>query len=200
MKNKFFTGLAILLPMGFTFAILIFLINLLTDPFLDIVQNIWHHLGLPDHQVGVFLSRMVILLFLIGFVLLIGFLARVFFINKLFSLGDNLIHRIPLVNKIYKTTQDMINTLFGSGKVSFSNVVLVPFPHSKAHCLGLMSGPSTTDQIPIFLPTALNPTAGFLLHYNANEIIYLDVKVEDAMKFVLSCGIHSTQFSLKEVK
>jgi len=36
---------------------------------------------------------------------------------------------------------------------------------------------------------------GFMLLFKKEQVIYLDVKVEDALKFIVSCGVISTPFN-----
>ena len=205
MKKYFITGLVILLPVALTFAILIFLFNLLTEPFLGIVQNIMSKSGilangflfLSPNQVQVIVSQILILCFLFGFTILLGFLASWFFINSLISVGDYIIHRIPLVNSIYKTCKDIINTLFGSSSSSFKKVVLVPFPQTGVWSMGFITSEnlvgiisdSPESFVAVFMPTTPNPTSGFLMLFKMEELIPLDISVEDAFKYIISCGV-----------
>ena len=46
----------------------------------------------------------------------LGMITRWFFINAHFRLGDKILHKIPIVNTVYKTTQEIIKTLFVSDK------------------------------------------------------------------------------------
>ena len=41
----------------------------------------------------------------------------------------------------------------------------------------------------IFIPTTPNPTSGFLILVPASDTIKLKMSVEDALKYVVSCGI-----------
>jgi uncharacterized membrane protein len=43
--------------------------------------------------------------------------------------------------------------------------------------------------ISVFVPTTPNPTSGFLIMIPENEVIRLDMSVEDALKYTVSCGI-----------
>ena len=43
--------------------------------------------------------------------------------------------------------------------------------------------------INVFVPTTPNPTSGFLLLCPKDELTYLDMAVEDAIKLVVSAGI-----------
>ena len=211
MKKNFFTGLVLLLPVAITFWVLLFLINLLTNPFLGIVQSIFSSYNLSSQpffnftgpQFFIFLSRLLILIFLFCVTLATGFLARILFINYVFRLGDQLLHRIPFINKIYKTTQDVTHTLFAAEKTSFSQVVLIPYPHSKCYSLGFVTGNKGNqinrmseykDKVSVLLLGTPNPMMGFMLIYKKEDIIYLDMKPEEAATFVISCGVMLPEF------
>lgn len=213
MRKNFLTGLAILLPIVITFWTVFFLVNFLTNPFLHYVQETLTYYHLQDHpffiftgpQILVFASRLFILLMLFCILVLAGFFARVLIINQLFRLGDYLIHRIPFVNKIYKATQDVTQTLFNADIATFSQVVLVQYPHAKCHALGFLTGNKdhqmyhTTgfnDKVSVLLLGTPNPTMGFILVYKRDEIVYLDMKPEDALKFVISCAVMMPEFKV----
>ena len=198
MRKNFITGLAILLPIAITFGIIIFLIKTLTNPFLGFVQGLLAPYNIFGHQVLIIISRIAILLFLFCFTFIAGFLARVLFIKYLFRVGNFLIQRIPVVNTIYAAAQDITGTLFGSDEASFSQTVLVPFPHSKCYSIGFVVGdkeahistsPGLDNKVSIFLPGCPNPMMGFMQIYKQSEITFLDIKPEDAVKFVVSCGV-----------
>jgi uncharacterized membrane protein len=37
--------------------------------------------------------------------------------------------------------------------------------------------------------TAPNPTTGYLVMFERDELISVDMKIEDAVKYIISCGI-----------
>ena len=41
----------------------------------------------------------------------------------------------------------------------------------------------------VLVPTTPNPTTGFLLMYKKEDIIFLDLKPEQAIKYIVSCGV-----------
>ncbi|CRH48321.1 putative inner membrane protein [Chlamydia trachomatis] len=43
--------------------------------------------------------------------------------------------------------------------------------------------------ITVFIPTTPNPTSGFLTLFKKSDITFLDMKIEDAFKYVISCGV-----------
>lgn len=205
MKKYFITGLVILLPLAVTIAIVVFIVNFLTGPFIGLVSHFLtnyaniqsNFLFLKPEQVIRYGSQILILICLFGFTLILGMIARWFFFKSVISLSDSLLHRIPIVNKVYKTTQEIIKTLFVTDKNSFKQVVLVPFPHSEAYMIGLVAKEAPRvcskavekELISVLIPTTPNPTTGFLLMYDKNDIVYLDMKPEDAIRYIVSCGV-----------
>lgn len=211
LKKQFLTGLAILLPIAITLFILNFAINILTKPFVGFVDNVLDYYGLLNRpflffsgdQVLQFISKLLILIFLSGFIIIVGMFGQHYIISYMVRFGDYLMNRIPFVNKIYKVTQDVVHTLVGSRGTSFNQVVLVPFPHDKCYSLGFITNdslPEDTDEkqknmVSIFIPGAPNPTFGFMLLFRRDRLIFIDMKTEDALKFLVSCGVMMPEFS-----
>lgn len=205
MRKYFITGLIILLPVVVTVMVAIFLLNFLTQPFIGMVSGFLAHfniintgfLFLSPEQLLRYSSQCLILILLFCVTLVLGFITRSIFIHSLFKLGDKIIHKIPIVKTVYKTTQDIINTLFASDKNSFQQVVLVPFPREGVYVLGLVSreSPPTCSRavnqelISVLVPTTPNPTTGFLLMFKKSDLIYLDMRPEEAIKYIVSCGV-----------
>lgn len=209
MKRHFITGLIILLPLALTIMVVSLLFNMLTEPFLGITQIIFDHFGIFNHGMGIFNAAQVreyaakffIVLFLFSFTLILGAVARWFLFRYFLHLWDFILHRIPIVRSIYKTSQDVISTLFGSSGNSFKKVVLAPFPNKDTLSIGFISredlpNPNSSDPnsslVAVFMPTTPNPTSGFLVMFAKNDLIYLDMKVEDAFKYIVSCGVIPT--------
>lgn len=205
MKKYFVTGLVILLPLALTLVIVIFLINLLTDPFVGFVQSILNHYGLlhhnflflSSHQVQYAVSQLLILASLFFITVGLGVLARLFFFHYVIKAWDYLIHQIPIIRSVYKTCQDVINTILKSDTKSFKQVVIVPFPNPESHTIGLVTRedlpgiPHSEGQemVAVFVPTTPNPTSGYLLLVPADSLVYIDMKVEEALKYIISCGV-----------
>jgi len=205
MKKYFITGLVTLLPLTVTIAVVVFIVNLLTKPFIGMVTNLLAHtkiskfgfLFLSPEQLIRYLSQFLILISLFLLILALGFVARLFLFNALVKLGDKIIKKIPLVNKVYKTSQEIVQSLFITEKESFKQVVLAPFPLKEAYALGLVSkkSPKTcrdklkSDLISVFIPTTPNPTTGYLLMFDKKDLIFLKMKTEEAIKYVVSCGM-----------
>lgn len=205
MKKHFITGLVILLPLVVTIAVIIFLVNFLTEPFIGIVSTILSRLNiinqgflfLSPEEVLRYGSKVIILLLLFLITVGLGMITRWFLIHALFRLGDQILHRIPVVNTVYKTTQEIIRTLFVSDKSSFKQVVMVPFPRPDVFVIGLIARDSPKlcsqavgeDLISVLVPTTPNPTTGFLMMFKRSDLILIDMRPEDAIKYIVSCGV-----------
>ncbi|MBA3602452.1 MAG: DUF502 domain-containing protein [Parachlamydiaceae bacterium] len=212
MKKYLITGLIILLPLALTIFVIKFFFNILTDPFVGGVKSALNYFGLfnsgsflvNSEEIQLIISKLLILIFLFAFTVLLGFLTSWFLIRYLIKIWDYILHRIPIVRTIYKGSQDVINTIFSDRNQSFKQVVMVPYPHLNAYSIGFV----TRDDLPpinnpngptlstVFIPTTPNPTSGFLVIYEKKDLIYLDMKVEEAFKYIISCGVISKNFTL----
>lgn len=205
MKKHFITGLVILLPLVVTIGILLFLINFLTQPFIGFVSELLKDLGIINRgflfitpeQLLRYGSQAIILVLLFLITVGLGIITRWFLMHTLFRIGDRIIHKIPIVNTVYKTTQDIIKTLFVSDKDTFKQVVMVPFPSPGVYVIGLISREAPqvcsqaagADLISVLVPTTPNPTTGFLMMFKRSDLLFLDIKPEDAIKYIVSCGV-----------
>jgi uncharacterized membrane protein len=133
---------------------------------------------------------------LIGITLLLGLITRWFFLNSLIKVFDKILLRIPVVNALYKTCQDIIKALFRSDRTTLKQVVLVPFPRPGVYVLGIMANKSPEscckgsqkELISVLVPNSPNPTTGFLLMLPPEDLIPIDMKPEEAIKYIVSCG------------
>lgn len=216
MKKYFITGLVILLPVMLTLVVIIFIFNFLTAPFLEFTEATLGHYGIFENglfflsadQLQHYVSQILILFTLFFFTVFLGLFARWVFFHYLVRMWDYVLHRIPFVNGIYKAFQDVINTMFTSKTTAFKQVVMVRFPNPDTYTMGLI----TRDHIPgfehligpnlllVFVPTTPNPTSGFLTIFKKEDVVYLDMKVEDAFKYIISCGVISTPFKTYPIK
>lgn len=212
MKKQFTTGIVILLPILITFLIVAFFINILTYPFVSNIEAIFNHYHLfqgsyylfEGADIIKFISKAIVLIGLFTFIIFIGFMGKLFLIDYLFQLGFAIFHNIPYVNKIFKASQDVVHSLFSAESKSFSQVVLVPFPTNQTLSVGLVTKESlavhcihegATELIPVFIPGTPNPSVGFMLMFKKDQLIFVNMKIEEALKFVVSCGVVMPEFT-----
>jgi len=209
IKKNFFTGLLLILPFTLTVLIVAWTINLLTNPFQGSMEKVLSYYGLFNSsfwylsasQVLFLVSKIFVIVILAVALLLIGFFAQMFLLNALITFGEMIVAYIPFFNKIYKMIKDIVDTLFQPKGNSFAQVVLVQFPCPGSYTMGLVTMEEKMKlpckNISVFVPGAPNPTFGFMMTCEHKNIIYLDMKVEEGLKFILSCGMINKPFKIK---
>jgi uncharacterized membrane protein len=164
---------------------------------------VWSLFIFFDNILGAQLRARGISVFGLGFVLLnvllllLGWVTASFLGRRAFSLWDRLMHRVPLINKIYATLRQIAELFLGPGRAgSFGRVAIVEFPSPGSWGLGFVTsrrsgeaGQRTGREIcSVFIPSAVNPTTGFLLLVPEERVRYLDMTAEQAMKMIVSAG------------
>ena len=182
-RSKLFAGIATLLPLYLTFIVIKFLfvtLEEISDPLLKRFD-----IDIPG--LGIILT--VSLIYLLGLVVT-NFLGR-----KIFNIGENFVKRVPIVNMIYTTLKQITET-FSSADTAYQKVVLIEYPRKGIYAIGFMTGETKGElkdrkgeMVNVFVPTTPNPTSGFLLFFEKEDIIELDMSVEDAIKLVVSAGM-----------
>lgn len=186
IRNNFIAGVVVLIPIGITVYLTIFLISV-TSKILPKEINPNHYL--PYDIPGVEIITSVILITLIGW-LSLSFLGR-----RLLGLFNNILNRIPILRTIYSAIGQMTET-FTKTEKGKKNVVLVEYPRKGSWAVGFATKENYGEivdktkkkLINVFIPTTPNPTSGFLLMFPKEEIIYLDLTFEEASKFIVSAG------------
>jgi uncharacterized membrane protein len=203
MRKYFFTGLAILLPVVLTLLAIRFLFDLFTTPFVPLVSKVlaWIQIHLPfeiPESLNAFFSRLLALIMLILFVFLSGLITRLFLIRHLLKGMHVLMERIPLMKTVFKVSRDVFSAIFAQdGKKAFQRPVLIPFPKPPDLCLAFVAGQVPeecqrkidTPLVSVFAPTAPHPISGFLFLVAQDQIRDIEMTNEDAVKFLVSCGV-----------
>jgi len=129
--------------------------------------------------------------------LLLGFVATNLVGKRFFGLWDRLMNRVPLINKIYATLRQIAELLLGPSRVgSFGRVAMVEFPSPGTWGLGFVTSTIRGEAsektgrklCSLFIPSAVNPTTGFLLVVPEEKVTYLEMTPEQAMKMIVSAG------------
>ena len=191
LRNYFIAGIVVLIPIGITVYLTIFLISI-SSKILPKEINPNHYL--PYDVPGV---EIVMSLILITF---IGFLSLSFIGKKLLVLFNNILKKIPILRTIYSAILQMTET-FTKKNENKKNVVLVEYPRKGSWAVGFatkenegeISRKTKKSLVNVFVPTTPNPTSGFLLMFPKEEIIYLDLTFEEASKFIVSAGTSETK-------
>ena len=105
----------------------------------------------------------------------------------LHSIEVNWLEKLPF----YKVIRDTVQQFTGQKKAPFSEVVLVDVFSNDTRMVGFITEELTETMVTVFVPTGPNPTNGFIFHVNRNQIEYLEVKPEEAMRTIIGVGTGS---------
>ncbi|MFH7243881.1 MAG: DUF502 domain-containing protein [Spirulina sp.] len=128
-------------------------------------------------------------------ILLIGLMARNIAGRWLLDLGERIVQSIPLAGSVYKTLQQLLQTVFQDSKTRFRRVVLVEYPRKGIWAIAFVTGAMTATNAPapkmlsVFVPTTPNPTSGWYAVVPETDVINLAISIEEAFKVLLSGGI-----------
>jgi uncharacterized membrane protein len=186
--KSFINGLLTIVPIILVIYILVRVFNFLDS----ILGNVLKPYMKQDYIPGVgILATLVLITFL-------GWLSTRFFAGKIINLIDRLLERIPLVKTLYTVIKDTFQSFLGEKK-SFSKVALVTMPGTSMKVIGFVTSEeveevihSLKDHVAVYVPQTFQ-VAGFTFLIPKEEIEWLDIKPEEAMKFVLSGGVSSSK-------
>lgn len=196
LRRYLVAGLLVWIPLGVTFVIIRFLVELMDRSLLWLPRSYQpeHLFGINIPGIGLVLSVLVVL----G----TGVIVANFFGRHLIRFWEQLLARIPLVRSIYSGVKQVAETVLSGSGQSFSQVVLVEYPRREVWTLAFVTGkvwPGLADKIgrnaddlvSIYVPTTPNPTSGFFLMVPREDVRELDMSVDDGLKLILSTGVLS---------
>jgi uncharacterized membrane protein len=186
LRNYFITGIIVLVPLGSTLYLTIFLISISSKLIPEEIN--------PNSYLPFSIPGLEIILSII-FITLIGFISLSLIGRRILRLINDLLKKIPFLRTIYSAIGQMTET-FANKKGKKKNVVLVQYPSKGSWAVGFatkdnkgeISKKTNDTLVNVFIPTTPNPTSGFLLMFPKKEVIYLDMSFEEASKFIVSAG------------
>ncbi|MCK5779383.1 MAG: DUF502 domain-containing protein [Psychrilyobacter sp.] len=202
LKSLFFTGLIAILPLLITINLLIWISRLISG-YLNgniVIIEMVKHLSHEDLQselpvkIMVYIFAVLILTLLI---ILMGLAMKNVIGKAIANSIDKIISKIPVIKTIYTTILQIRELMFSSGTKAYQKVVLIEYPRKGSYSLGFLTNRNNKffcdllekeELISIFVPTSPNPTSGMFIMVESSEVRELDIKVEDAIKLIVSGG------------
>ena len=186
LRNYFFTGVVVLIPIGFTLYLTLFIIKVSSNLIPKEIN--------PNHYLPFSVPGLEILVSII-IITIVGGLSLSFLGKKFLQLINDLFKRIPILRTFYSAIVQMTQS-FTRNKNKKKSVVLVEYPRKGTWAVGFatqdnkgeMKKKTKEDLVNVFVPTTPNPTSGFLLMFPKKDVIYLDISFEEASKFIVSAG------------
>lgn len=195
VRANILVGFFLVAPLVATVLIFNFLLKLTTNwvppAVFPVLASVWNG----------YLLRLIALVALLLVLYIIGLLARNITGRLLYGTVDRILTQIPLVKGVYSAFRRISESLISQRRNLFREVVLVEFPRKGFHSLAFVTSPTPATMakavccdepkdpcVTVFVPTAPNPTTGFLIIARRSELIPVQIPVTEAMAFIMSAG------------
>jgi len=186
-RNSFFAGLVVVVPAAASVLIVLGLFTWITNFMLP--ESLRTQFLTPLYRIGALIVFVVL-------TTLVGWVTRLVVGKRMVALGEDMIRRVPLLNKTYGFMKEISQTMLAGKRTMFQRVVLVQFPRPGIYSIGFVTSETEGEAqaktketvINVFVPTTPNPTSGFLVLVPRPQLIDLDMTVAEGMKMVISGG------------
>ena len=186
LRNYFFTGAVVLIPIGITLYLSLFIIKI-SSKILPKELNPNYYLKFDIPGIEIFIAFIIITF--------IGWLSLSFLGKKIIEIINKILKKIPILRTIYSAIGQMTESLAKPDNKQKS-VVLLEYPRKDIWAVGFATQENKgiikdkigTELVNVFVPTTPNPTSGFLLMVPKKDLIFLDMTFEQASKFIVSAG------------
>lgn len=198
LKNSFFTGLILLLPIIITVALFTFLVKYVNDKLLAPIISLFG-LDLYNANWWIYAVKFVAFIVTLLLIALIGAATRLLLLRNFFGFWETLLSKVPIVGKIYLAIKEISRAFLGQNRAVFEQVVLLEYPRKGIYSIAFLTQEAceeinkktNTQGVYVFLPTTPNPTNGYFLIVPKKDIIPLKMSVADGLKLVISGGTFS---------
>tara|TARA_E500000178_G_scaffold326273_1_gene354352 strand:- start:2063 stop:2650 length:588 start_codon:yes stop_codon:yes gene_type:complete len=186
IRDYFIYGLLIIIPIFATVFVVLTIVNFLNYPINDVLK-----LSVPPY-----FSFLISVLF----ITVLGLITSNFIGRFFLKWFDLIVAKLPLIGNIYKSSKQIVNAFSLQGKKDFKPV-LVEYPRkgltvlaflTSSNVNGLITKDGTDfskNKVSVFIPTTPNPTSGFFVYLDKNDVTELDMTMEGAVKILMSAGV-----------
>jgi len=190
LRRYLITGLVVIAPVGVTAFVLVWLFQRL-DPILGRFLP-----GIGGRAIpGLGIAALLILL------VSVGWFSQRAVGRRALGMWNRLLERVPFARRLHSASAQIVTSVLERDRL-FQHCALIEFPQKGMWALVFetASAPEEVEvvlgepSVSVFLPTAPNPTSGYLLMMPRSRVRRLQMPVEDGLKLVLSVGVARSGF------
>ncbi|HWB12266.1 MAG TPA: DUF502 domain-containing protein [Pirellulales bacterium] len=146
----------------------------------------------PQMVIPLFICLFILILYLLGKLLGAG-IGRM-----LWNLVERgVFHRVPLVRNVYDSVKQMTDFMFNDRELGYKRVVAVEYPRKGVWALAFVTGESLSDirsatgepMLSVMIPSSPMSVTGYMVTVPKSETIDLDLTIDQALQFLISCGV-----------
>jgi uncharacterized membrane protein len=190
LRRYLVAGVLVWLPILATVLVGKFILHL-TDQTLDVLPPAYR----PEALVGFSLPGIGAVFALIV-LLLTGLLVTNLIGRRLVIWGEELLNRIPVVRSVYGGVKSFAESVFSQSN-AFRKVVMIEYPRAGVWSIGFLTAedvPEVSEKlhephVAVYISSALNATAGYLVIVRRRDVVELDMSVDAAMRMIITCGV-----------
>lgn len=127
-------------------------------------------------------------------IFIVGLMMNAYLVRKLFSFGEELLYRLPLIKSVYRAFRDFFD-FFKPNKEGLGQVVAVTINGMELVGFVTQEDPQRLppsfrdrDSVLVYLPMSYM-VGGYTLLVPRSDLRQLDMTRDEAMRFVLTAGI-----------
>ena len=176
-------GLIVVLPVFLLFLIFRWLFRWVTDLIQPLTDVVVARVGAPE-----FAADLIVLILIVTMCFVLGVAVKTGvgrFIHQ------NLETRILVIAPGYRIIKETVMQLLGRKRSPFSSVALVRIYGREGLMTAFITDEHESGWKTAFIPTGPNPTTGYIVHLPGHDVFPIEVRVEDAIRSVISCGAGS---------
>lgn len=202
LRGYFYAGLIVILPLFLTIFIINWIINLIIavtmESFFTVfINNAISFFGIEDN---LHLKTAVYILYLLSiliFITFIGYITKNIIGKKITRSINRVIGKLPIVKHIYTTINQIVSLISSDKGNTYKRAVAVEYPRKGIYSIGFLTSETNEalsksegkDLCNIFIPTSPNPTSGMFICVEKKDVIFLDMKIDDTVKLIISGGV-----------
>ncbi len=202
LRGYFYAGLIVILPLFLTVFIINWMVNFIVaitmESFFTVFINnaikffgIENNIHLKTAVYGLYLLSILILITFIGYITknIIG--------KKITRSINKIIGKLPIVKHIYTTINQIVSLVSSDKGNTYKRAIAVEYPRKGIYSIGFLTSEENAilsqqegkDLCNVFIPTSPNPTSGMFICVERKDIVFLDMKIDDAVKLIISGGV-----------
>ncbi len=202
IRGHFYAGLIVILPLFLTIFIINWVVNLIVvvtkeSFFTKFINNAIIFFRIENNIHLVTVVYILYLLSILIFITFIGYIAKNIVGKKITRSINKLIGKLPIVKHIYTTINQIVSLISSEKGNTYKRAVAIEYPRKGIYSIGFLTSEKNEvlskevnkELCNIFIPTSPNPTSGMFISVAKEEVIFLDIKIDDAVKLIISGGV-----------
>ncbi len=156
----------------------------------------------PHYAIPCFLAIFILLVYILGKFMAAGIGGYI---------GDRVdlvIQRLPFVRSVYKAVKQVCDFFFSEKQIQFKRVVAVEFPRPGMWSIAFVTSDGLSDiraaandaVLGVFIPSSPMPVSGYSLTVLKREAVDLNITIEEAIQYLVSCGLVMPQKDLQRLR